>query len=172
MADTEQTDLTMLTVDLLSAYVTNNSVPSAELAALIKATHAALTDINAPASAEPDTPEVQPAVTVRKSLGSRDYILSLIDGKPYKTLKRHLARHGLTPAEYRQRYNLPSSYPMVAPAYSEQRRLVAQKLGLGRKRPAAAKAKAASAPAKAPRAKAGATVKKPTSRRKTADTAG
>jgi predicted transcriptional regulator len=72
-------------------------------------------------------------VSVRKSLGSKDHILSMIDGKPYKSLKRHLSRHGLTPDDYRSRYNLPSSYPMVAPAYSEQRREVAKRLGLGRK---------------------------------------
>src|SRR3546814_6088442 len=62
-------------------------------------------------------------------LASRDAIISLIDGKPYKTLKRHLSSHGLSIAEYRARYNLPASYPMVAPAYSEHRRNVANRLG-------------------------------------------
>ena len=137
MTDTEQTDLTILTVDLLSAYVTNNSVPASDLAELIRSTHLALTAIDAPAPAKPAVPVFEPAVTARKSLASPDHILSMIDGKPYKTLKRHLSGHGLTPAEYRQRYKLANDYPMVAPAYSEQRRLVAKRLGLGRKRTAA-----------------------------------
>lgn len=131
MADIEQPDLTALTVQLLSAYFANNSVPSNEIAALIETTRAALVG-----KAEPDapaTPEYVPAVTVRKSLASRDQIISMIDGKAYKTLKRHLAGHGLTPADYRSRYNLPADYPMVAPGYSEHRREVAKRLGLGRK---------------------------------------
>ena len=74
-----------------------------------------------------------PAVTARKSLASKDHIISLIDGKPYRTLRRHLSTHGLTPAEYRQRYNLKADYPMVAPSYSEQRRAMAMKIGLGSK---------------------------------------
>ena len=133
MAEAEQRDLTMLTVDLLSAYVAKNEVKSEDLAALIKSTHNALAEINAPPTPEPAAPEYPPAVTIRKSLASRDHLISMIDGKPYKTLKRHASRHGLTPAEYRQRYNLPADYPMVAPAYSEHRRNVAQHLGLGRK---------------------------------------
>ena len=133
MAEAEQRDLTMLTVELLSAYVAKNEVKSEDLAALIKSTHNALTEINAPPTPETAAPEYPPAVTIRKSLASRNHLISMIDGKPYKTLKRHASRHGLTPAEYRQRYNLPVDYPMVAPAYSEHRRNVAQQLGLGRK---------------------------------------
>jgi predicted transcriptional regulator len=75
----------------------------------------------------------QPAVSVRKSLASPDEIISLIDGKPYKTLKRHLANNGLTPAEYRQRYGLKPDYPMVAPAYAQKRRDLANAIGLGRR---------------------------------------
>jgi predicted transcriptional regulator len=74
------------------------------------------------------------AVTARKSLSSRDHIISMIDGKPYKTLRRHLTTHGITPAEYRQRYKLKPDYPMVAENYSEQRRAMAKKIGLGNKR--------------------------------------
>ena len=133
MAEIERADLTTLTVELLSAFVSNNTIESADLAGLIQSTHAALSGTNAPPQPEPVAPEFAPAVTVRKSLGSRDHILSLIDGKPYKTLKRHLSGHGLTPAEYRERYKLPANYPMVAPTYSEHRRDVAQRLGLGRK---------------------------------------
>lgn len=156
MADTEQPDYTSLTVQLLSAYVANNTVASEDLAALIQSTRAAL--IADTVAAAPETVEHVPAVSVRKSLASREHILSLIDGRPYKTLKRHLATHGLTPADYRARYGLPETYPMVAQAYSEQRRAVAQKLGLGQRgtqaRIAAASAAAAPVEARAPAPKA------------------
>jgi len=72
-------------------------------------------------------------VSARKSLSRRDAIISMIDGKPYKTLRRHLTGHGLTPEEYRERYGLKADYPMVAPEYSEARRAMAKKIGLGRK---------------------------------------
>lgn len=144
MADSEQPDLTTLTVQLLSAYFANNSVPSNEIAALIDTTRTALAGKTEPDV--PPSPDYVPAVTVRKSLGSRDQIISMIDGKAYKTLKRHLAGHGLTPAEYRSRYNLPADYPMVAPGYSEHRREVAKRLGLGRKAVAQPAPEAASPP--------------------------
>jgi predicted transcriptional regulator len=143
MADTEQPDYTSLTVQLLSAYVANNTVASEDLATLIQSTRAALIAETVPA--EPETIEHVPAVSVRKSIASREHILSLIDGRPYKTLKRHLATHGLTPADYRARYGLPETYPMVAQAYSDQRRAVAQKLGLGQRGTQARVAAAAAA---------------------------
>jgi predicted transcriptional regulator len=138
MTDQPQLSLTELTVDLLAAFVSNNTVGAKDLPELIASTYAALAALEGGAgeTAEPEPaaePEYPPAVSVRKSLGKREHILSMIDGKPYKTLKRHLSRHGLTPAEYRARYNLPADYPMVAPAYSEARREVAKRLGLGRK---------------------------------------
>lgn len=98
---------------------------------------------------KPPAESFAPAVSVRKSIASPDHILSLIDGRPYKTLKRHLAAHGLTPDQYRERYNLPASYPLVALSYSQTRRAVAEKAGLGKK-PVAAPADAsekAAAPA-------------------------
>ncbi|WP_176599323.1 MucR family transcriptional regulator [Sphingobium sp. 15-1] len=161
MADNNSPDITALTVQLVSAFVSNNSVASDDLAGLIKSTRAALTNELNPVIAAPETPAYTPAVSVRKSVSSPDHILSLIDGKPYKTLKRHLAANGLTADEYRARYKLPKSYPMVAASYSDTRRAVAAKIGLGRKpvtsavpaaesRPAAAAAPSASAPAKAP----------------------
>ncbi|MFD2236534.1 MucR family transcriptional regulator [Aureimonas populi] len=131
MSEVEKPNLTALTVQLLSAYVGNNAVPSGELADLIRSTRAALDEEAKPAA--PAEPAHVPAVSVRASLASRDHILSMIDGKPYKSLKRHLSSHGLTPVEYRGRYNLPRDYPMVAQSYSEQRREVAKRLGLGRK---------------------------------------
>ena len=93
--------------------------------------------------------EYTPAVSSRKSLASKDHIISMIDGKPYKTLRRHLATHGLSPAEYRERYGLKPDYPMVAENYSESRRAMAKKIGLGRK-PGARKPVEEAAPAPAP----------------------
>lgn len=127
-----QTDVAALTVQLLSAYLANNTVPSDDLAALIRSTRAALTETEAE-PVEDEAPTHTPAVSVRKSLASPDHIISLIDGKPYKVLKRHLATHGLTPTTYRERYNLPASYPMVAPSFAAHRRAIAEKIGLGRK---------------------------------------
>ncbi|MFS0772531.1 MucR family transcriptional regulator [Sphingomonas sp. 1P08PE] len=99
-------------------------------------------------AAEVPASDYTPAVSVRKSLSSKDHIISLIDGKPYKTLRRHLATNGLTPAEYRERYGLKPDYPMVSENYSESRRAMAKKIGLGRK-PGAKVAKADdSAPAR------------------------
>jgi predicted transcriptional regulator len=131
MADAEQSNLTTLTVDLLSAYVANNNVEHSAIPDLIKSTHAALKVIDAPDLPAPEEPGYKPAVSIRQSLKSPDKIVSLIDGKPYQTLKRHLKGHDLTPAQYRERYGLPKDYPMVAPAYSEARREIAKKLGLG-----------------------------------------
>lgn len=139
MTDQSQTSLTELTVDLLAAFVSNNTVGAKDLPELIASTHKALAalgegdagDAAAPPAGE--EPEYPPAVSIRKSLGKREHILSMIDGKPYKALKRHLSAHGLSPADYRARYKLPADYPMVAPAYSEARREVAKRLGLGRK---------------------------------------
>jgi predicted transcriptional regulator len=128
MAETEEAGVMSLTVSLLSAYFANNTVPSSELPALVegKAEEGAL-ETPAP------EPDFKPAVTVEESLASPDHLLSLIDGKPYKALKRHLSTHGLTPAEYRGRYGLSADYPMVAPGYSAARREVAIRLGLGGK---------------------------------------
>jgi predicted transcriptional regulator len=145
MSENTQPDITTLTVQLLSAFVSNNSVPSESLADLIRTTRVALTGDPAADAAEAQAATYTPAVSVRKSLSSPEHILSMIDGKPYKTLKRHLATHGLSPDEYRERYNLPKSYPLVAPSYSEARRAVATRLGLGRK-PASAPAEKAPTP--------------------------
>ncbi len=155
MSENMSPDITTLTVQLLSAFVSNNSIPSEGLADLIRSTRAALTETPQANPAEAQAATYTPAVSARKSLSSPDHILSMIDGKPYKTLKRHLATHGLSPDQYRERYNLPKSYPLVAPSYSEARRAVATKLGLGRKpiaKSAAAKAPAIAAATPAPSA--------------------
>lgn len=127
------TDVAALAVQLLSAYLGNNTVAPETIADLIRSTKAALTQ-DVSASPEAVTPEIYtPAVSVRKSLASPDHILSLIDGKPYKLLKRHLKTHGLTPEQYRERYSLPAAYPMVAPAFATKRREIAEEIGLGRR---------------------------------------
>lgn len=158
MPEADKPDLTTLTVQLLSAYVSNNAVPSDALADLIRTTKAALAETE-----KVEAPSAPAPVSAKASLASRDHIISLIDGRPYKTLKRHLFGHGLTPEEYRARYNLPSDYPMVAPGYSEQRSRVAKELGLGRKkgdggnvpaRRAGATAKSSTAPKRAASRKA------------------
>ncbi|KQM13316.1 hypothetical protein ASE49_12845 [Novosphingobium sp. Leaf2] len=152
MSETESaSDIAALTVQLLSAYLANNTIASDDLAGLIRSTRAALTEEAASPVSEPAAPTYTPAVSVRKSLASPDHIISLVDGKPYKTLKRHLATHGLTPAEYRERYGLPASYPMVAPTFAARRREIAEKIGLGgRRRTAVAQSAAAEVPAAPP----------------------
>lgn len=151
MPDTEpNSDIAALTVQLLSAYLANNTVGADDLAGLIRSTRAALTEGTAPTSPEPETLTYEPAVSVRKSLASDDHIVSLIDGKPYKALKRHLTSHGLTPEQYRERYSLPATYPMVAPAFAAQRREIAKKIGLGNRNSALAETKASASVLKAP----------------------
>lgn len=133
MAEGDPNNLTQLTVDLLGAYVANNQVQHGDLASLIQSTHAALKGIESPEPPAPQEPEHVPAVSLRKSLASNTHIVSMIDGKPYQTLTRHLSKHGLTPDQYRERYGLPKTYPMIAAAYSERRRAIAEKIGLGRR---------------------------------------
>ncbi|MFC0686875.1 MucR family transcriptional regulator [Novosphingobium clariflavum] len=152
MSDNDQPELARLTVELLSAYFTNNSVPSSELPGLIEATRTALR--GAPAPGEDVIETYVAAVTIEESLASPQHILSMIDGKGYKTLKRHLSNNGLTPEQYKTRYNLPADYPLVAPDYSVLRRNFARKLGLGGRpaeaaTPAIAAKPASEAPAKA-----------------------
>lgn len=145
----------------------NNRVNSDEVPAFLQKMHATINDLASGAanqqgvSQQPQT-DYTPAVSVRKSLASRDHIVSMIDGKPYKTLRRHLSTHGLTPEQYRERYNLKPDYPMVAPSYSDHRRAMAHKIGLGARgrnaraeqTPAASSSAAAPKPKRAPRKKA------------------
>ena len=137
MAETSGNDLVGLAADIVSAYVANNSVPSTELPSLIATIHSTLQDVSNPTqpkAAEKPTP----AVPIKKSI-TPEAIISLIDGKPYKSMKRHLTRHGLTPAQYREQYGLPRDYPMVASAYAAKRSELAKTSGLGQRRKAAAK---------------------------------
>lgn len=135
MSDDRQQGTASLTVSLLAAFVANNSVRSDELPGLVIATYRALSGLSdAPSSSvEPETLQYKAVVSQKTSIADPEFILSMIDGKRYKFLKRHLASHELTAEQYRSRYNLPPSYPMVAPGYSKLRSDNAKALGLGRK---------------------------------------
>ncbi|MGV7033853.1 MucR family transcriptional regulator [Methylobacterium symbioticum] len=126
-------ELIELTGALVAAYISNNSVPAAELGALIANIHAALVGLATGAAAAPVVEEVEKpsAAQIRKSI-TPDGLVSFLDGKTYKTLKRHLTSHGLEPRAYRERFGLPADYPMVAPNYAAQRSALAKQIGLGR----------------------------------------
>ena len=122
--------LITLTSDIVTAHVSNNNVDVDALPSLIENVYGALAGLGTQ-QAEEEAPE--PAVSVRASV-KPDHIVCLEDGKKMKMLKRHLMTdHGMTPQEYRERWNLPADYPMVAPNYAETRRELAKKIGLGRK---------------------------------------
>ncbi|WP_264050405.1 MucR family transcriptional regulator [Methylobacterium flocculans] len=127
------TDFVELTGDIVAAYVSNNPVRPGDLPELIRTVHAALNGLaNGTAGAAPEAEIEKPtAAQIRKSV-TPDGIVSFLDGKTYKTMKRHLTGHGLDPYSYRQRFGLPADYPMVAPAYAAQRSALAKSIGLGR----------------------------------------
>ncbi|MFW2850583.1 MucR family transcriptional regulator [Sphingomonas sp. TX0543] len=136
--DSVDTNAVELATELTIAWLSNPNTraSSEDVPAFLKQMHDAVTTLSGEIETNvvaDTTVEFVPAVSVRKSLASKDFIISMIDGKPYKTLRRHLAGQGLTPAEYRQRYGLKPDYPMVAETYSEARRAMAKKIGLGRK---------------------------------------
>ena len=144
MDEEMRNELLGLTVDIVAAHVANNRVATNEVSELISQVHAALADLAQPKETAQAAPE--PAVPVRSSV-KHDYIVCLEDGKKLKMLRRYLrTNYDMTPDEYRTKWGLPRDYPMVAPAYAEQRRGLAQKIGLGRKR-----AEPVSAPASKPR---------------------
>ena len=126
-----------LTADIVSAYVSRNHVQPGEIGALIATMHAALTGLGKDAaSAVPVADRLTPA-QIRKSI-TPDALISFIDGKPYKTLKRHLTGAGMTIEQYRERFGLPHDYPTTAANYSAQRSALAKNLGLGQQRKKAA----------------------------------
>jgi len=136
MTDIEHSaDYVELTVDIVSAYVSNNPVPPGELAQLITRIHGALTQIasgqvESKASAAP----LQPAISVKKSV-TADHIVCLEDGRTFKSLKRHLrAKYDMSPEQYRAKWGLPPDYPMVAPNYAKARSDLAKAIGLGQTR--------------------------------------
>ena len=122
-----------LAADIVSAYVSNNSVPSSELPALINEVHNALLRMTtgvAPVAVE----ALKPAVPTKKSI-TNDYIICLEDGKKFKSLKRHLrTQYNISPEEYREKWGLPADYPMVAPNYARARSQLAKQMGLGQQR--------------------------------------
>ena len=133
--------LVELTADIVAAYVSNHVVPVAELSTLIADVHSALNNTSQPAvvtEAPVQAEKPKPPVPIRKSV-QNDYIICLEDGQKFKSLKRHLMTHyGMTPEEYREKWDLPADYPMVAPSYAEARSRLAKEMGLGQRRKAAA----------------------------------
>ena len=121
--------LVTLTADIVAAHVSNNSVAISDISLVIRSVHEALAGLASGAELEPQ----QPAVSVRASV-KPDYIVCLEDGKKLKMLRRHLMTNfGMTPEDYRAKWNLPKDYPMVAPNYAEKRRALAKQIGLGKK---------------------------------------
>jgi predicted transcriptional regulator len=122
-----------LTAEIVSAYVSNNSVASGDIPALINQVHAALTRVSAGQGELPAEPP-RPAVSVKKSI-TPDYLVCLEDGKKFKSLKRHLrTQYNMTPEQYRDKWGLTADYPMVAPNYAAARSHLAKQMGLGQQR--------------------------------------
>ncbi|ACL58415.1 MucR family transcriptional regulator [Methylobacterium nodulans] len=131
MTEESRTNHIDLASAIVSAYVSNNSMPASELPGLIQSIHTAVNRLAQPAVPDPEKPV--PPVPVKKTI-TPDAIISLEDGKPYKSLKRHLTTRGLTPEQYRQKWGLPPDYPMVAANYAVQRSELAKSIGLGRRK--------------------------------------
>ena len=129
----ENNDIIMLTAEIVSSYVANNAIQADGIPALIASVHTALIEAETGAHT-PAKQEYEPVVSVRASI-KPDHLVCLACGATQKTLKRHLmSSHGLTPAEYKERYNLPGDYPMVSAEYAVRRSALAKKIGLGRNR--------------------------------------
>ncbi|AOG04613.1 MAG: MucR family transcriptional regulator [Bosea sp. (in: a-proteobacteria)] len=134
MADNEGSDYIELTADIVSAYVSNNSVPASDLPALINDVHAALSRVVSGVAPVVPAEAPRPAIPVKKSI-TADYLICLEDGKKFKSLKRHLrTQYNMSPEQYREKWGLPPDYPMVAPNYAEARSQLAKKMGLGQQR--------------------------------------
>src|SRR3954462_8993951 len=122
-----------LTADIVSAYVSNNSVSAGEIPSLISQVHSALMRVSAGQSDVQPEP-LKPAVSLKKSI-TPDYLICLEDGKKFKSLKRHLrTQYNMTPEQYREKWGLPPDYPMVAPNYAQARSQLAKQMGLGQQR--------------------------------------
>jgi predicted transcriptional regulator len=126
---TNREELLALTTEIVSAYLSNNTLQTGEIPAVIEQVFKTLSNVNAESGVSADRP--QPAVPIKKSV-TPDYIVCLEDGKKLKMLKRHLkTAYRMSPEEYRERWGLPSDYPMVAPNYAKQRSKLAKDIGLG-----------------------------------------
>jgi predicted transcriptional regulator len=133
MDDMTKTDLIELTAEIISAYVSNNTVVASDLPVIIGDVHEALSKASLRVG-QTEREELRPAVTVKKSV-TPDYIVCLEDGKKFKSLKRHLRTHyNLSPEEYREKWGLPHDYPMVAPNHAQARSALAKQMGLGTRR--------------------------------------
>src|SRR3954468_17572764 len=122
-----------LTAEIVSAYVSNNSVPAGDLSALINQVHSALSRVSS-GQGDLSTEPLKPAISVKKSI-TPEHIVCLEDGKKFKSLKRHLrTQYNMTPEQYREKWALPADYPMVAPNYAAARSQLAKQMGLGQQR--------------------------------------
>jgi predicted transcriptional regulator len=132
-ATDDTTNYIGLTAEIVSAYVSNNMVASADIPALINQVHSALLRVSS-GETQPSTEPLKPAVPVKRSINP-DFIVCLEDGKKFKSLKRHLrTQYGMTPEQYREKWSLPADYPMVAPNYAAARSQLAKQMGLGQQR--------------------------------------
>jgi len=130
---TDTTNYIGLTAEIVSAYVSNNTVASADIPSLINQIHNALLRVSTGETQSSSEP-LKPAVPVKKSINP-DFIVCLEDGKKFKSLKRHLrTQYGMTPEQYRDKWSLPADYPMVAPNYAAARSQLAKQMGLGQQR--------------------------------------
>jgi predicted transcriptional regulator len=130
---TDNGNYIQLTAEIVSAYVSNNTVPSSDIPALISQVHAALTRVSG-SPGEAPAESLKPAISVKRSI-TPEYIVCLEDGKKFKSLKRHLrTQYNMTPEQYREKWNLPADYPMVAPNYAAARSQLAKQMGLGQQR--------------------------------------
>ena len=128
----DKAEILQLTSEIVSSHVSNNPVPVAELPSVIQSVYGTLDNLANEPEEEPEE-ELIPFVSIKKSI-TPDYLICLEDGKKLKMLKRHLrTRYDMTPEEYKDRWNLPADYPMVAPNYAAKRQELAKKNGLGRK---------------------------------------
>ena len=126
----DQTAFAEITSEVVAAYVTRNHIQIGELPALIASVHAAFSSLRIAPLAEPE--KLVPAVPIKKSV-TDEFIISLEDGRKFRSMKRYLGLLGMTPADYRLKWGLPNDYPMVAPAYAARRSTLAKAIGLGRK---------------------------------------
>jgi MucR family transcriptional regulator, transcriptional regulator of exopolysaccharide biosynthesis len=135
MADhSDKANYIQLTADIVSAYVGNNTVSSAEIPALISQVYSALMRISTGAAVAGPAESLKPAVSIKRSI-TPDHLVCLEDGKRFKSLKRHLGtQYQMTPDQYRAKWNLPADYPMVAPNYAAVRSQLAKQMGLGQQR--------------------------------------
>lgn len=122
-----------LTAEIVSAYVSNNTVPASDIPSLINQVHAALSRVSGKSVDAPSEP-LKPAVSLKKSI-TPEHIVCLEDGKKFKSLKRHLrTQYNMTPEQYREKWGLSADYPMVAPNYAAARSQLAKQMGLGQQR--------------------------------------